>query len=275
MKKLLITLLSICYSCTLFSQNSMNDIIIARGEISISLNPTTNAITVTNEGVNSVYIYDLAGYLTAFSQSNVVNVANLIGIYVVKANTKAGVITGQLLIKKKGFSKTIEELKEKLNYLIALDEYDEYNEYKALLVENDERVDVNVFDRYYDDDCCEYLYKCNRIPEKYFLIELDTTIYTTFGINVNIVRKIKLKIGRYSYTTTDTARISVKNELGNYCYVDIPYRFEYDINKFASGKFGYKIELRTYKNNKYKGTSYFHDIRNAESDSKNRVYFKW
>ena len=45
-------------------------------------------------------VYSVAGSLVASSESNVVNVANLVkGIYVVKANTEAGVITGQIIKK--------------------------------------------------------------------------------------------------------------------------------------------------------------------------------
>ncbi len=74
--------------------------IVAKGEISIYPNPATDVITVTNEGVNSVAVYSVAGSLVASSKSNVVNVANLVkGIYVVKANTEAGVITGQIIKK--------------------------------------------------------------------------------------------------------------------------------------------------------------------------------
>ena len=58
------------------------------------------ASTVTNEGVKSVAVYSIAGSLVASSESNVINVANLVnGIYVVKANTEAGVITGQIIKK--------------------------------------------------------------------------------------------------------------------------------------------------------------------------------
>lgn len=74
--------------------------IVAKGEVSIYPNPATDVITVTNEGVKSVAVYSLAGSLVASSESNVVNVANLVnGIYVVKANTEAGVITGQIIKK--------------------------------------------------------------------------------------------------------------------------------------------------------------------------------
>ncbi len=74
--------------------------IVAKGEISIYPNPATDVITVTNEGVNSVAVYSVAGSLVASSESNIVNVANLVkGIYVVKANTEAGVITGQIIKK--------------------------------------------------------------------------------------------------------------------------------------------------------------------------------
>lgn len=74
--------------------------VIAKGEISIYPNPATDVITVTNEGVKSVAVYSIAGSLVASSESNVINVANLVnGIYVVKANTEAGVITGQIIKK--------------------------------------------------------------------------------------------------------------------------------------------------------------------------------
>lgn len=76
------------------------DNIVAKGEVSIYPNPATDVITVTNEGVESVAVYSLAGSLVASSESNVVNVANLVnGIYVVKANTEAGVVTGQIIKK--------------------------------------------------------------------------------------------------------------------------------------------------------------------------------
>jgi len=74
--------------------------IVAKGQISIYPNPATDVITVTNEGVKSVAVYSIAGSLVASSESNVINVANLVnGIYVVKANTEAGVITGQIIKK--------------------------------------------------------------------------------------------------------------------------------------------------------------------------------
>ena len=79
-----------------------NDVenIVAKGEVSIYPNPATDVITVTNEGVKSVAVYSVAGSLVASSESNVVNVANLVnGIYVVKANTEAGVVTGQIFKK--------------------------------------------------------------------------------------------------------------------------------------------------------------------------------
>lgn len=80
--------------------NSGVENIVAKGEISIYPNPATDVITVANEGVNSVAVYSVAGSLVASSESNVVNVANLVkGIYVVKANTEAGVITGQIIKK--------------------------------------------------------------------------------------------------------------------------------------------------------------------------------
>lgn len=96
MRKILTILLAICYSCTLFSQNNMNDTIVAKGEVSIYPNPATDVIiVVTNEGVKSVAVYSIAGSLVASSESNVVNVANLVeGVYFVKANTEAGVIAG-------------------------------------------------------------------------------------------------------------------------------------------------------------------------------------
>ena len=137
MKKILITLLVICYSCTLFSQNSMNDTItiVAKGEISIYLNPATDVITVANEGVNSVAVYSLAGSLVASSESNVVNVANLVkGIYVVMANTEAGVITGQFIkkgdsIKDKKEEGHIEEKQVNRNKAYKSNESYKYNIY--------------------------------------------------------------------------------------------------------------------------------------------------
>lgn len=114
MKKLLTILLVICYSCTLFSQNSMNDTIVARGEISISPNPATDVISVTNEGVNSVAVYSVDGTLVASSESNVVNVANLVKdyIYIVAANTETDIITGQI-IKKGSVEDSIKDKKRK------------------------------------------------------------------------------------------------------------------------------------------------------------------
>ena len=74
--------------------------IVAKGEISIYPNPASDVVTVTNEGVKSVSVYSIAGTLVASSQSNTVNVAALAnGIYLVKANTEAGVITGQIIKK--------------------------------------------------------------------------------------------------------------------------------------------------------------------------------
>ncbi len=74
--------------------------VIAKGEISIYPNPATDVVTVANEGVKSVAIYTVAGSKVASSESNVINVASLAkGIYVVKANTEAGVITGQIIKK--------------------------------------------------------------------------------------------------------------------------------------------------------------------------------
>lgn len=74
--------------------------VVAKGAISIYPNPASDVITVTNEGVKSVAVYTVAGTLVASSESNVVSVANLTnGVYVVKANTEAGVITGQIIKK--------------------------------------------------------------------------------------------------------------------------------------------------------------------------------
>ncbi|MCQ2191079.1 MAG: T9SS type A sorting domain-containing protein [Paludibacteraceae bacterium] len=74
--------------------------VVAKGAITIFPNPASDVITVTNEGVKSVAIYSVAGTLVASSESNVVSVANLAnGTYVVKANTEAGVITGQIIKK--------------------------------------------------------------------------------------------------------------------------------------------------------------------------------
>lgn len=74
--------------------------VIAKGEVSIYPNPASDVITVANEGVKSVAVYTVAGSLVASSESNTVNVASLAnGIYVVKANTEAGVITGQIIKK--------------------------------------------------------------------------------------------------------------------------------------------------------------------------------
>jgi len=114
MKKLLILLLVIGYSCTLFSQNSMNDTIVAKGEISIYPNPAADVITVANEGVNSVAVYSADGSLVASYESNVVNVANLVKdyVYIVVANTEAGVITGQIIKKGSIEDKSIKDKKE-------------------------------------------------------------------------------------------------------------------------------------------------------------------
>ena len=69
MRKILTILLAICYSCTLFSQNNMNDTIVAKGEVSIYPNPATDVIiVVTNEGVKSVAVYSIAGSLVASSE---------------------------------------------------------------------------------------------------------------------------------------------------------------------------------------------------------------
>lgn len=74
--------------------------IVAKGDITIYPNPASEVITVANEGVKSVAVYTVAGTLVASSNSNTVNVANLAnGIYVVKANTEAGVVTGQIIKK--------------------------------------------------------------------------------------------------------------------------------------------------------------------------------
>lgn len=74
--------------------------VVAKGEVSIYPNPASDVITVANEGVKSVAVYTVAGSLVASSESNTVNVASLAnGIYVVKANTEAGVITGQIIKK--------------------------------------------------------------------------------------------------------------------------------------------------------------------------------
>jgi len=72
-----------------------------------------------------VAVYSVAGSLVASSESNVVSVANLVkGIYVVAANTEAGVITGQII--NRGFNKTIEELqKERARLIEELDKIDE------------------------------------------------------------------------------------------------------------------------------------------------------
>jgi len=113
---------------------------------------------------------------------------------------------------------------------------------RARLIEELDKIDENgcmdtitkFKDNYYDYNS-EFLYSHNQIPKKYFLIELDTLGSSLDNHNktvtLNIAKNIKLKKGRYFYTTTDTVRISIKNKFGNYYrYVDIPFRFEYNIN---------------------------------------------
>ncbi len=63
-------------------------------------NPASDVINVAAEGVENVSVYTVFGVLVASSDSNKVNVANLAkGVYVVKATTASGVITGQIIKK--------------------------------------------------------------------------------------------------------------------------------------------------------------------------------
>lgn len=155
------------------------------------------------------------------------------------------------------------------------------NELNEVLIENGCVVfdTITKFENSYFDYNSEYLFKNDLISKKSFSIILDTLGYRTTPLNhydksptrtitLNIAKNIKLKKGRYFYTTTDTARIGDKNKFGNYRYKDIPIRFEYNINYNGNE---YEITKRTYKNNKLIGTSYFNNVAEAEEDEKEEV----
>lgn len=124
---------------------------------------------------------------------------------------------------------------------------------------------TTTIDSVYYDYNSGYLYSHNQIPEKYFLIDLDTTrvnyspIYGKYfqSCYIKIVKNIKLKKGRYFYTTTDTLQNSKVNKFGNYYYINIPVKFEYNIN--YNGK-EYEITMKAFKNNKLIDISYFNRI---------------
>lgn len=69
-------------------------------KIALYPNPATNEIVVTNEGVNRVSVLSLAGAEVASSNSAKVNVSNLAkGVYIVKAYTAEGVVSGSIIKK--------------------------------------------------------------------------------------------------------------------------------------------------------------------------------
>lgn len=121
----------------------------------------------------------------------------------------------------------------------------------------------------YLDYNSNYLYSNILIPEKYFLIELDT-IETSYGsLNysnytqdcyIKIKKNIKLKKGRYFYTTADTLQTREVNKFGNYYDINIPIKFKYDINYNGSE---YEITMKTYKNNKLIDISYFNSLSDS------------
>lgn len=150
-------------------------------------------------------------------------------------------------------------------------------ELNEALVENgcvDYDTITKVENNYFDYNS-EYLFKNDLISKKSFSIILDTLGYhTTLNyydksltktVTLNITKKIRLKKGKYFYTTTDTVRIGNNNKFGNYRYIDIPIRFEYNINY---NEYEYEITKRTYKNNKLIGTLYFNNIAEAVEDEK-------
>jgi hypothetical protein len=74
------------------------DVIYADSEVSIYPNPATDIVTITNEGVKRVFIYNLTGTLVATSKSNEVNVGSLPnGIYAVVAETETCLISGKIV----------------------------------------------------------------------------------------------------------------------------------------------------------------------------------
>lgn len=129
---------------------------------------------------------------------------------------------------------------------------------------------ITTFDdtSYYDYNT-EYLYGKDLIPEKYFLIKLDT-IATSYGsidyINrtqncyIKVKKNIKLKKGRYLYTT-DTLRKWKVNKFGNYYYINIPVKFKYNINYNGNEN---EITMKAYKNNKLIDISYSNSVSRSK-----------
>lgn len=132
---------------------------------------------------------------------------------------------------------------------------------------------ITTFDdnTYYDHNS-EYLYENDLISEKYFLIKLDT-IETSYGsidysnytqnCYIKIKKDIKLKKGKYLYTTTDTLRKWKFNKFGNYYYINIPVKFKYNIN-YSGYENENEITMKAYKNNKLIEISYSNSVSRSK-----------
>ncbi len=68
--------------------------------LSIYPNPANDVVTVTNEGVTNITVISLSGAAVAQASGNKINVSNLAkGVYIVKAYSAKGVITGTIIKK--------------------------------------------------------------------------------------------------------------------------------------------------------------------------------
>ncbi|MBP5526215.1 MAG: T9SS type A sorting domain-containing protein [Paludibacteraceae bacterium] len=81
-----------------FQYNDYVENVESENNVSLYPNPATDIVTITNEGVKRVFIYNLTGTLVATSKSNEVNVSGLPnGIYAVVAETETGLISGKIV----------------------------------------------------------------------------------------------------------------------------------------------------------------------------------
>ena len=81
-----------------FQYNDYVENVESENNVSLYPNPATDIVTITNEGVKRVFIYNLTGTLVATSKYNKVNVGSLPnGIYAVVAETETGLISGKIV----------------------------------------------------------------------------------------------------------------------------------------------------------------------------------